>query len=231
MTPDLLAEVLEATWPAAAVRMHGPFLLREGDGGGQRVSAVSATGDFSSDELDALGRPELFVVYPGRSAADDALDAALEARGYAVHDPVVAYAAPVADLAGELPFLAAFPHWPPLEAVRAIWAEGGIGPGRVRVMERVAGPKTVILARCGDRPAGAGFVACHGGVAMLHAVEVRAAQRRQGAGGHLLRAAANWAADQGAATLALVVTARNLAARTLYDRAGMKVVGQYHYRR
>lgn len=231
MTPDFLAEVMEATWPTAAVRAVGPFLVREGDGGGQRVSAVSVTGDFSAADLEVLGGPELFVVYPGRSAADDALDAALEARGYTVHDPVVAYAAPVAALTGELPFLAAFPHWPPLETARAIWDEGGIGPGRLRVMERAAGPKTVILARCGDRPAGAAFVARHAGVAMLHAVEVREAQRRKGAGGHLLRAAANWAADQGAETLALVVTARNLAARALYDRAGMRVVGQYHYRR
>ncbi len=173
----------------------------------------------------------LFVVYPGRSAADEALDAALAARGFAVHDPVVAYAAPVAGLTGELPFLAAFPHWPPLEAAKAIWDEGGIGPGRLRVMERAAGPKTAILARSGDRPAGAAFVACHGGVAMLHALEVRESQRRKGVGGHLLRAAANWAAEAGVPVLALVVTAQNIAARALYDRAGMAVVGQYHYRR
>ncbi len=48
---------------------------------------------------------------------------------------------------------------------------------------------------------------------MLHAVEVREAQRRKGVGGHLLRAAANWAGRQGAERLALVVTAQNLAAR------------------
>lgn len=231
MTPALLAEAMEATWPAAAVRDQGPFRLREGDGGGQRVSAVSVTGDFSAADLEALGEPALFVVYPGRSAADDALDAALAARGYALHDPVLAYAAPVAALVGELPDLVAFPHWPPLETTRTIWAEGGIGPGRIRVMERAAVPKTVILARSDDRPSGAAFVACHKGLAMLHAVEVRAARRRQGVGGHLLRAAANWAADQGADRLALVVTARNLAARALYDRTGMQVVGQYHYRR
>jgi GNAT superfamily N-acetyltransferase len=144
---------------------------------------------------------------------------------------VVVYAAAVDRVTGEVPFLATFPHWPPLETAKAIWAEGGIGPGRLRVMERAAGPKAVILARSGDRLAGAAFVACHKGVAMVHAVEVRDAQRRKGAGGHLLRAAANWAAEQGADTLALAVTARNLAARALYDRAGMQVVGQYHYRR
>ncbi len=128
MTPEALAEAIEATWPAAAVRAEGPFVVREGDGGGQRVSAVSVTGPFTEAALDALAAP-LFVVYPGRSAADEALDAALAARGYALHDPVVAYAAPVAALAGELPFLAAFAHWPPLEAAKEAWAAGGIGRG------------------------------------------------------------------------------------------------------
>jgi ribosomal protein S18 acetylase RimI-like enzyme len=234
MTPALLAEVMEATWPAASVRRLGPFLLRDGAGGGQRVSAGSVEGAFSAGDLQAamaaMDQP-LFVIYPGRSEADDALDTALEARGFALHDPVVAYAAPVAALVGELPFLTGFTHWPPLETAREVWAEGGIGPARVSVMERVAGPKTAIMARSGDRPAGAVFVACHGGVAMLHALEVRPGLRRQGAGGHLLRAAANWAAGQGADTLSLVVTERNAAARALYQRAGMAEVGRYHYRK
>ena len=34
MTPDLLAQVAEATWPPAATHRHGPWLIREGQGGG-----------------------------------------------------------------------------------------------------------------------------------------------------------------------------------------------------
>ncbi len=234
LSPVQLAEIMEATWPAASRRALGPFTLRDGAGGGQRVSAATAEGAFSDDHLQeaiaAMDEP-LFAIYPDRSPADQALDAALAARGFGLHDPVVAYAAPVDALAGELPFLTAFPHWPPLETVRAVWAEGGIGPGRVQVMERAAGPHAAILARSGDRPSGAAFVAIHDGVAMLHALEVRPAQRRQGAGAHLLRAAANWAAEQGARAVSLVVTERNTAARALYDRAGMAEVGRYHYRK
>lgn len=225
-----LAAVMEATWPAAATRAVGPFTLRDGAGGGQRVSAASVTGAFSDAELEAaisaMAEP-LFVLMPG----DEALDAALEARGFRVHDPVVAYAAPVGRLTGELPFLAAFPHWPPLEVAKAVWAEGGIGPARVQVMERVASPKCAILGRVRDRASGACFVACHGDVAMLHALEVRADRRKSGLGGHLLKGAANWAQAQGCKTLSLVVTERNVAARALYDSAGMVVVGQYHYRK
>ncbi|MFZ1468650.1 MAG: GNAT family N-acetyltransferase [Paracoccaceae bacterium] len=230
MSAKMLAEVMEASWPPARTWQLGPFTLREGAGGGQRVSAASVRGGFDEGQLEATiaaMQTPLFVLRPG----DEALDAALAARGFHLHDPVVAYAAPVATLAAELPFLTTFPHWPPLEATRAIWSEGGIDPARVQVMQRAAGAKCAILARSGDRPAGAVFVACHGPHAMLHALEVLPAQRRQGAGRHLLAAAANWAAAQGAADLSLVVTARNTAARALYHAAGMQDVGQYHYRK
>jgi GNAT superfamily N-acetyltransferase len=230
MTPDLIAELMEATWPPARSWRLGPFTLRDGAGGGQRVSATSLWGAFDGAALEAtiaaMADP-LFVIYPG----DEALDKALEQRGYLRHDPVVIYAAPVGQLTGDLPFLAAFPHWPPLESAREIWAGGGIGPERVAVMSRVDGAKAAILGRGGDRTAGVTFVACHGAVAMLHALEVRPSARRQGVGGHLVRAAANWAGDQGAGILSLAVTERNNAARSLYERAGMEVVGHYHYRK
>ena len=230
MTPDALSSALEATWPPARRWALGPFTLRDGAGGGQRVAAASVTGAFTDDDLAAAigAMPDpLFVLYPG----DEALDEALGARGFRRHDPVLAYAAPVAQLAGEVPFLAAFPHWPALEVARTVWAEGGIGPARLQVMERADVPKSVILARAGDRPAGACFIACDGPLAILHAVEVRPAFRRQGAARHLLRAAANWAGDQGAQTLALFVTEANAPARALYAAAGMQEVGRYHYRK
>lgn len=229
MTPDQLSAVLDATWCPARVWQDGPFLLRDGAGGGKRVSAASAVGDWTEADLAALeGAMAEPLVMIG--ADDQRLDAALAARGWQVVDPVVAYAAPVAGLAGDLPPLSAFPHWPPLQIARSIWEEGGIGAARLAVMERVSADKTAILARLGDRPAGVAFVARHGADAMLHALEVRPALRRQGVGAILMRAAANWATEQGADHLSLVVTARNAAARALYARLGMQVVGQYHYR-
>lgn len=92
-------------------------------------------------------------------------------------------------------------------------------------MQRVAGPKTAILARTQDRPVGAAFVACHGDIAMLHALEVLPAARRQGSAHNMLRAAAVWAQDQGATTMSLVVTQANAPARALYERLGMVAVG------
>jgi GNAT superfamily N-acetyltransferase len=229
MTPALLAEVMEATWPPASRQTLGPFTLRDGAGGGKRVSAASCAGTFTETDLDALearmAQP-LMLIRKGETE----LDAALDARGWRIIDPVVAYAAPVSALTTDLPGLTAFPHWPPLEIARSIWAEGGIGPARVAVMDRVTGPKSAVLGRIRDRPAGVAFVACRGAEAMVHALDVRESQRRQGLGRNLLHAAANWAADQGATRLSLVVTRQNAAARALYARLGMQTVGEYHYR-
>jgi GNAT superfamily N-acetyltransferase len=229
MTPETLAEVMEATWPPAGRRRLGPFTLRDGNGGGKRVSAASVDGPFTGADLAALeaAMPAPLMLI---RAGDEALDAALDSHGWRIIDPVVAYAAPIATLTADLPFLTAFPHWPPLEIARSIWAEGGIGPARLAVMDRVQGPKAALLGRIDDRSAGVAFVACHGAEAMVHALEVRDSQRRQGLGKRLLHAAANWASEEGATRLSLVVTRQNAAARALYARLGMQTVGHYHYR-
>lgn len=233
MTPEALFATLEATWPAAEVIDCGPFRLRRGAGGGQRVSAATALGPADGAQIAAaeaamrdLGQVPLFMLRQG----DEALDAALAARGYRINDPVVGLAAPVAAVAAPVSGMAAFAHWPPLAITADLWADAGIGPGRLAVMQRVAGPKTAILARAADRPVGVAFVALHGDVAMLHAVEVRADARRAGSGRRLVQAAANWAQDAGARTLALVVTEANAAARALYAGCGFAPVTRYHYR-
>lgn len=229
-----LAALAETTWPPAATQSVGPWLIRKGQGGGQRVSATSPIGAWQDKDIpvaeaamQALGQSPLFVIWP----QDDALDATLAGQGYRKHDPVVIYQGDTAELAAvEPPFLSSFPHWPPLGIARALWAEGGIGPARLAVMERVRLPKAAILGRTGDRAAGVAFVAASGDCAMLHALEVSPALRRQGTAHNILRAAARWALDQGASRLCLLVTEGNSNARHLYTSLGMSVVGHYHYR-
>lgn len=235
MTPETIYEVLEQTWPAASARRLGPWLIRDGKGGGQRVSAATLEGalegaDIAQAEaaMQALGQVPLFMI----RQQDTALDAALAAEGYLRHDPVVVYAAPVDSLANPPPAaMSAFAIWPPLNIAAQLWAEAGLGPGRLAVMERALGPKTTILGRINDRASGIAFVACQGKTAMLHALEVVSSQRRQGSASHIMRAAAVWAQSQGAEVLCLAVTEANTAARALYARLGMQEVGRYHYRR
>lgn len=234
MNTDWFA-VIDGTWPAARITRAGPFRLREGRGGGQRVSAASAEGPFTEADIDAaeaamrdMGQPRIFMIRPG----EDALDAALAARGYPVVDPVNIHACPSAQLTDiPIPRVTVFALWEPLAIMREIWAQGGIGPRRLAVMERAPGPKTGLLARHRDKPGGVGFVAIHAGTAMVHAVEILPHQRRQGLGRWMMRAAAFWAVENGADTLSVICLQANTAANGLYAALGMEVVGAYHYRR
>ncbi len=233
--PDAKAlyPVVEATWPPARSFREGAWTIREGLGGGSRVSSATAEATVGAAGLAVmeasnatLGQVPLVMVRQG----ENGLDSLLADAGYVVKDPVVLYAAPVEALTGELGPASAFAHWPRLAITADLWAEGGIGPERLAVMDRVAGPKAAILARSDDQPAGAAFVAIHDGIAMIHAVEVIPRLRRRGAARNMMRAAANWAQDMGATHVALAVTERNAAARPLYASLGMQVVGHYHYR-
>lgn len=232
--PELF-KAMDATWPAADWHRAGPWLVREGQGGGKRVSAASATGPVQDHDIDLaetlqqkLGQTPLFLIRPG----DEALDSLLAIRGYRVVDPVWLRAAPVEGFpAPDLMY--SFPHWPPLQLARDIWADTGIGPERQAVMDRVQGPKTCFMA-CApdhlDRAAGTAFVSLSGRVAMIHAVEVLPSLRRQGSAHNMLRSAAWWAQANGADWLALAVTQGNDIANGLYASLNMGIVGQYHYR-
>lgn len=233
MTPAQIYKVLEDSWPAAGLQRVGPWMIRNGAGGGQRVSAATAEAvvtdaDIAQAEtaMQALGQAPLFMI---RHDEND-LDRLLTARGYVRHDPVVVYAISTAALPAPAP-MSAFSNWPPLGIAAQIWADAGIGPERLAVMHRAKGAKTTILGRVNDRASGVAFVACVGDTAMLHALEVCPSQRRQGAAINILRMAAAWAQDQGAQTLCLAVTEANVAARALYASLGMAVVGNYHYLR
>lgn len=239
MTPgvEALYEAMQATWPPAATRNLGDVTLREGQGGGQRVSAATwdGPGPPTAAALDAaeagmreMGQVPLFMIRQG----EEALDAALAARGYAMVDPVNAYAGPLAPHTAEpLPRARAFDIWPPLAIQIDLWKQGGIGPGRLAVMERAVGPKTTLLGRLDHTPAATGFVAIHDGIAMIHALEVIESCRRAGIGRLMTRKAAIWAEAQGATHLAALCTVANAPANALYASLGLSVVGQYHYRK
>ncbi len=231
-----LYAVTEATWPPADRRQLDGWIIRNGDGGGQRVSAATllrpdqpGLPDIARAEaaMRALDQHPLFMIRDGETA----LDAALAERGYAIKDPVTQYACPTAILTEKpVPPVSGFAIWPPLAIQRDIWARGGIGKARLRVMERVRGPRTTLLARARDRAAGTAFVAIERKTAMIHAIEVVPALRRNGVGLNILRTAAHWAQDHGATHFSLVVTDANAAANALYLAAGMTAVGKYHYR-
>lgn len=229
---DALFAAIDATWPAAGETVLPGWRLRRGDGGGKRVSAASATvADPGLAVLEAgqaaLGQPPLVMIRPGEAA----LDARLDAAGYRIIDPVTIWLAPIEVLAiPPKPVRAFHVDWPPLEAQREIWAEGGIGAARLAVMARVAGPKSAILGRTQDRPAGTAFAAVAGDIAMLHALEVTPTRRRQGAARDIVAGAAIWARARGASWFATLVTVANGPSTALFRGLGMVAVARYHYR-
>lgn len=237
--PDLqtLIDVLDATWPPASVRRDGPWVIREGQGGGSRVGAIrlAASSAVSDDDItaavaasQALGQKPVFQIFPGQ----EALDRQLERLGFEAFDATRIYLGPVDKLARFAPGgYGCYVTWPPLAITRRIWHRAGIDAPRLAVMARAKPPKAALLVRRGDDPAGVAFVAAHGQIAMLHALEILPDQRRRGAAFHILGAAAEWAQDLGCRWLSLAVTAKNFPANQLYAKAGMSVVAGYHYRR
>jgi GNAT superfamily N-acetyltransferase len=208
--------------------------LRDGAGGGKRVSAATALGDVrdsdiprAEDAMRGMGQQPLFMIREG----DGALDALLAARGYDLIDEVQLYVAPVEALMDRpIPRVTCFAIWEPLAIMEEIWATDGVGPARLAVMER-ASVKTGILSRWNEKPAGAAFAAIHDGVAMVHGVVTLEHQRRQGVAQWMMRAAAFWAHKHGASHISvLCVTANAPAANALYKAMGFIAVGTYHYR-
>jgi len=198
------------------------------------VSAASPVGPVTGADIAAaeaamlaMGQRRIFCLRPG----DEALDAQLAERGYDILDPVNIYVCPVTRLTDlPVPRVTVFAIWEPLAIMREIWAQGGIGPERVAVMERAEGPKTGLLLRQNDHPAGAGFVAMQTGIAMVHALEILPDHRRRGLGQWAMRAAAHWALDNGADRLSVMCTKANTGANALYRSLGMEHAGEYHYR-
>ncbi len=229
----ILYDVGDATWPPARSWVDGPWTLRDGAGGGKRVSAATTNGPVTETDItqaetamQAMGQRSLFMIREG----DQALDAMLAARGYESIDEVVMYTAPITLLTDKIvPRVTCFTIWEPLAIMTEIWAKGGIGPARLAVMDRVA-VKTGILTRWNEKPAGVAFAGVHNGVTMVHAVEVLEHQRKLGVAEWMMRAAALWGADHGAQHIAVLCVAANKPANALYTKLGFTRVGSYHYR-
>ena len=233
-TAETLYEVIEKTWPAAGIETVGPWTIRNGNGGGKRVSAATAEHKIEPSDvrpaevaMKKLGQPALFQIRDN----DQELDHILNDEGYQIIDPVVLYAAPIEPMAENLPDrLSGIASFPPLAISCEIWESGGIGSGRIAVMERADCIKTTLLGRVNDHTAGVLYLGIDQGCAMVHAVEVAEGFRRQGVAAKLMAHAARWAADRGAKFMTLVTTTDNTGSNRLYQNLNMARVGNYHYR-
>ena len=81
-----LFDVVAATWPAAGQREAGGFVLRRGDGGGNRTSAATRAGGPADIALAEAGMRDWgqvphFLLRPGEDALDAELAALVEQLG------------------------------------------------------------------------------------------------------------------------------------------------------
>lgn len=227
-----LFDAVDATWAPYAFHNVEGWLIREGAGGGQRVSAATrlpATQNFKIDpavaKIVSLGQTPLFMI----RNSDVELDAELQALGYNIVDPVIILVAPTHKLINNPQQHMQTIHMlnAPNTDARNIWAAGGIDQGRLDVMARVKAPKTILNA--GDM--GVAFAAAYNGIAMVHAVEVASDHRRKGIANTMMDAACQWANDQNCDWVAVLTVRANTPARTLYENLGMVEAAAYHYRR
>jgi len=226
-----LFDAVDATWVPLAFHNHEGWLIREGAGGGQRVSAATLLADATSakvgsaaNKMLAIGQNPLFMIRD----SDMDLDAELEALGYAVVDPVAILTAPIDRLIQKQP---KHTHHidrliTPDNTATKIWASGGIDQNRLNVMQRVKCPKTILSA--GDM--GVAFAAAYADIAMVHAVEVANNHRRKGIANALMFEAFNWAKDQDCNWVSVLTVRKNLPAHKLYETLGMTEAAAYHYR-
>lgn len=227
-----LFDALDATWAPFAFHNHDGWIIREGAGGGQRVSAATVQPDTQSFQISSaatkmasLGQMPLFMI----RNTDADLDARLHALRYEVVDPVVILIAPTAELLNTRPDPIQTVHTlnKPDANAKMIWAAGGIDQGRLNVMARVKGPKAILVAS----GMGVAFAAAHNDIAMIHAVEVASDHRRKGVANTMMYKAFEWAKDQDCKWVAVLTVRANIPARTLYENLGMVRAAAYHYRR
>ena len=81
ITPQTLYDTIDATWPCANTLQVGPFTIRDGQGGGKRVSAATAEAQVEAADLpiaeEAMARldqPALFMIRSGETELDSLLD-------------------------------------------------------------------------------------------------------------------------------------------------------------
>jgi ribosomal protein S18 acetylase RimI-like enzyme len=229
-----------AAWPALRTLTRDGWVLRFADGHTKRANSINpvatGTGDLAARiaaaeaEYANAGLPAVFRVTP---LAENGLDDALAARGYAAFDESLV-------MAGPLPQGAADPDvtidadpivsgWL-ADFGRATQADAKSLETLARMFaQRVTGTGFARLTRNGKPLAFAMAVPDCGDLGFFEVLTVPQA-RGQGLARRTLLACCARAAAQGATRAYLQVTAGNASAIALYRKLGLEIVYRYFYR-
>ena len=227
-------------WRGLEEARLGDWLLRAGGGFTGRANSALVVGDPGTrpgDAVDAVAgwydarglRP--CAQLPGRQAR--AADAAFAAAGWERDGDVLVLTAPVAPRPpGDVPVdLSPVPDDGWLAGYR--YRGAPLPPVAVRVLTNAS---DVVFAAVRSGPAPAPPIAVARGVLTggwlgVTAVTVDERHRRRGLATEVMAALQRWAAERGATSVYLQVTADNAPALALYRRDGFIEHHRYHYRR
>lgn len=241
-----LIQALRATWPPERVVRGDGWALGVSTGGqaeaGSRVNCLTpddpdaALSDTARDAAVAAAQAEgLSPLWAAPMESRSALASQLVAEAWAPWDPTAFWVAPAVpvDLTDAAKGVRVMALRAPVAAAAALWAEGGVGPQRRAIMDRVRGRKLTLLARDGADPAGLAFAAlCETTrIGFVHAVHVASTHRRRGVGRALMRAAQVFLRGSGAGWTAVAVRVGNAEAEAIYAASGFERQGAYAYYR
>jgi GNAT superfamily N-acetyltransferase len=227
--------------PAPRHAWDGPFVIKAHLGGTGRANACSSLDPAPDPDLEArIGRVEAIYRRLGltsrfRSTPLDppGMAAALLARGYALDkDDTIVHAGPVAPVAAA--DAAVRDEAGPTEAWMALIATAEYQtPTRraekLRNPELLAARGAWLVLREDGADAACLFAVADGACCGIFDLATRPEFRRRGLGGRIIRAAAHWAAGQGATTLYAQVASSNRASRALQESLGLQEAYRYRY--
>jgi len=248
-----IEEAAFRAWPAEEVVELSGWRLRFMHGVTRRANSVWPNGWHGETPLlERLKAVEAFAASRGippsfqltSAARPSELDAALEARGYAIDAPVI-----VKTL--ELPRELSSSEGLGVQATvvsspNADWLSVAVDPDRafsryrgryekardtfLGMLVRLEGRAGFALARSNDEPVAIGLGVVDGPWLGIFGMFALPEARRRGAARSVLRALTAWGAERGARRAYLQVERKNDAARALYSGEGFVRAYDYHYR-
>lgn len=227
-------------WPGIDVAWDNSWVRRAAGGYTKRANSLQcfdpADGDDAArrlaeavDWFDARGLPPVVRSTP---LASPALNATLDAAGWATIDRSYLYAMPIgaqeADADGRVTTLLD-PGF--LAGQQTLAGHSDNHMARMRALLGVmAVPAIGITLYRDGTPAASGLMAIADGIVITGNVITDPARRRQGLGAAMMRTGLAWAAANGAHTAALNVQADNAAGQALYRALGYAHQYDYTYR-
>jgi ribosomal protein S18 acetylase RimI-like enzyme len=227
-------------WPALTTEVVRGWTCRSAGGYSQRANSCLPLTDPQTDLGGRITAVEAWFARQAQPAVFkvpeqkpwEALDAALEQRGYGLATPSKVLSKPAVQQTGS-------PEVHVSETFTERWWQGyapaaELAPrnreAALRIAALVARP-VVVWANDAGRDVAWAFTSLVGSRAWVFDVVVNPASRRRGWGRALLQTLEAEAARRGAQTLHLQVMADNQGARSLYAGLGFEESYGYHYRR